>query len=106
VSEQDSANVGRFLDGLDVERDEQAASDASRRSRRAVPRWEYMTWTTTETRTGRAVRLVDGERPEEYPPEHAALVEAGEQGWELLAVVAVGGKHDHTLYFKRPKPED
>jgi hypothetical protein len=62
-----------------------------------------MTWTTTETKAGRSVRLVNGERLEEYRPEYLALVEAGEQGWELLAVVAVGGKHDHTLYFKRPK---
>ena len=70
-----------------------------------MQRWEYMMWTTTETRTGRAVRLVDGERLEEYRLESPALAEAGDQGWELLAVVAVGGKHDHTMYFKRPKAE-
>jgi hypothetical protein len=106
MSEQDSADVGRFLDGLDVERDERVGEDASRRSRAAMQRWEYMTWTTTETRTGRSVRLMNGERLDEYRPEAPALAEAGAQGWELLAVVATGGKHDHTLYFKRPKVED
>jgi hypothetical protein len=77
MSEEDSANVGRFLDGLDVELDERVGEDASRRSWAAMQRWEYMTWTTTETRTGRAVRLVDGERLEEYRPESLALAEAG-----------------------------
>jgi hypothetical protein len=67
--------------------------------------WEYMTWTTTETKSGRSIRLVNGERLEEYRPEHPALVEAGEHGWELVAVVAVGGRQEHMLYFKRPKVE-
>jgi hypothetical protein len=67
--------------------------------------WEYMTWDTTNTLPGRSVRLVNGERLEEYPLEHPALVEAGEQGWELVAVVATGARQEHTLYFKRPKAE-
>ena len=29
--------------------------------------WEYMTWTTTDAKAGRSVRLVNGERLEEYP---------------------------------------
>jgi hypothetical protein len=57
----------------------------------------------TDTKTGRSVRLVDGARLDVYRPEPSALVEAGEQGWELVAVVLVGGKQDFTLYFKRPK---
>ena len=67
--------------------------------------WEYMTWTTTDAKAGRSVRLVNGERLEEYPLEHLALVEAGEQGWELVSVVSAGSRQDHTLYFKRPKAE-
>lgn len=105
MSEQDSANVGRFLDGLDVEQDERAEEDARRRSRVATPGWEYMTLDTTDTKAGRAVRLVNGERLDAYRPEHSALVEAGEQGWELLAVVATGGRQEYTLYFKRLKAE-
>jgi hypothetical protein len=50
-------------------------------------------WTTTETKTGRSIRLVNGERLEEYRPEYPALAEAGAQGWELLAVLAVGAKY-------------
>src|SRR3954454_2283927 len=65
-----------------------------------------MTWTTTETKAGRAVRLVNGERLDEYRLEPLALAEAGEQGWDLVAVVAAGGKQDYTLYFKRLLPED
>ena len=70
-----------------------------------VLQWEYMTWTTSDTKAGRAVRLVNGERLEEYPLEHAALVEAGEQGWELVSVVSAGSRQDHVLYFKRLKAE-
>jgi hypothetical protein len=68
--------------------------------------WEYMTWTTTDAKAGRSVRLVNGGRLEAYPLEHPALVEAGEQGWELVSVVSAGSRQDHTLYFKRPKAED
>ena len=70
-----------------------------------MPTWEYMTWTTTETKTGRAVRLVNGGRLDEYPPEHQALVEAGEQGWELVGTVATGVRNEVALYFRRPKAE-
>ena len=70
-----------------------------------MPQWEYMTLDTIETKSGRAVRLVNGERLDEYRPEHPALAEAGEQGWELQAVVATGGRQEYTLYFKRPKAE-
>jgi hypothetical protein len=66
-------------------------------------KWEYMTWTTSDTKAGRSVRLVNGGRLDEYRLEHPALVEAGEQGWELVAVVPAGGRQDHALYFKRPK---
>jgi hypothetical protein len=104
--ERDDAKVDRFLDGLDDRRDEIAKADEIHRSRAARPPWEYMTWTTTDTKSGRSVRLVNGERLEEYPLEYAALVEAGEQGWQLVSVVAVGSRQDHTLYFKRPKVED
>jgi hypothetical protein len=105
MSEQDAANVGRFLDGLDVEqaeREERAEDDARRRPREATA-WEYMTLDTIETKAGRAVRLVNGERLDEYRPEHPVLAEVGAQGWELLAVVATGGRQEYTLYFKRPK---
>jgi hypothetical protein len=68
-----------------------------------APLWEYMTLDTTDTKSGRAIRLVNGERLTEYRPEYPALTEAGEQGWELLAVVATSGRQEHTLYFKRPK---
>jgi len=54
--------------------------------------WEYMTWATSDTKAGRSVRLVNGGRLDEYRLEHPALVEAGEQGWELVAVVAAGAK--------------
>jgi hypothetical protein len=70
-----------------------------------VPKWEYMTWTTTDTKSGRSIRLVNGERLDEYLPEYPALAEAGEQGWELLTVVAGSGKQEHVLYFKRPLTE-
>jgi hypothetical protein len=66
-------------------------------------KWEYMTWTTADTKAGRSVRLVNGEQLEEYPLEHPALAEAGDQGWELVSVVSAGSRQDHTLYFKRPK---
>jgi hypothetical protein len=75
----------------------------SRRKGADVPTWEYMTWTTTETKAGRSLRLVNGERPEEYPLEYPTLIEAGEQGWELVGAVATGGKNEFVLYFKRPK---
>jgi uncharacterized protein DUF4177 len=104
MSEQDSANVGRFLDGLDAERDERDEEDAQRRSQ-AAPAWEYLTLDTTETKAGRSIRMVNGERLEEYRPEHPVLAEVGAQGWELLAVVVTGGKQEYTLYFKRPKVE-
>ena len=45
-----------------------------------------------DTKMGRAIRSVNGERPDEYPPEQSALVEAGEQGWELVGVAGVGTK--------------
>ncbi len=111
MSEQDAtgradASVDRFLDDLDTRSGEIAGERKRRRDRAAVPGWEYMTWTTTDTKTGRAVRLVDGERLDEYRPESSALVEAGVQGWELVAVVPVGGKQDFTLYFKRPMAEE
>jgi hypothetical protein len=70
-----------------------------------VTGWEYMVWITSDTKAGRSVRLVNGERLEEYRLEHPALVEAGEQGWELVSVVPAGGRQDHALYFKRPKAE-
>jgi hypothetical protein len=70
-----------------------------------VSQWEYRTGMTTETKAGRSVRLVNGERLEEYRPEQSALVEAGEQGWELVGVVPAGGRQEHRLYFKRPKVE-
>ncbi len=105
MSEQDDASVDKFLDGLDDRRDEVAEEDERRRSRRTMPRWEYMMWTTTETKAGRSVRLTNGERPAEYPLEYLALADAGAQGWELVAVVAAGTKNEHILYFKRPKAE-
>jgi hypothetical protein len=105
MSEQDAASVDRFLDGLDDRRDEAAGENARRRSGAAVPKWEYMTWTTSDTKAGRSVRLVNGERLEEYRLEHPALVEAGAQGWELVSVVPAGGRQDHALYFKRPMGE-
>jgi hypothetical protein len=106
VSEQDDASVDRFLDGLDDRRDEvTGGNERRRRIKAAAPQWEYMTWITTDTKAGRSIRLINGERPEEYPPESPALVEAGEQGWELVAVMAAGGRQDYTLYFKRPKAE-
>ena len=70
-----------------------------------MSQWEYMTWTTTDTKDGRAVRLMNGQRLDDYPLEYPELVEAGEQGWELVGVVAAGARQEHTLYFKRPKTE-
>ena len=103
MSEQDAASVDRFLDGLDDRRDELAEENERQRVRGAVPKWEYMTWMTSDTKAGRSVRLVNGERLEAYRLEHPALVEAGGQGWELVSVVPAGGRQDHALYFKRPK---
>ena len=105
MSEQDDASVDRVLDGLDDRRNEITEENERRRSRQAVQRWEYQTWTTTDTKAGRSVRLMNGERLEEYRLEQPALVEAGEQGWELVAVVPAGGRQDYALYFKRPKAE-
>jgi hypothetical protein len=71
-----------------------------------VPKWEHMTWTTADTKAGRAIRLMNGERPDECPLEDLALAEAGTQGWELVGVVSTGGKQEHVLHFKRPMAED
>ena len=70
-----------------------------------MQRWEYMTWTTTYTNTGRSIRLVNDERLEEYRPESPELAEAGMQGWELITVVVGSGRQEHVLYFKRPLAE-
>jgi len=107
MSEQDDASVDRFLDGLDDRRDEVARGNERRRQIKAAPpTWEYMTWTTTETKAGRSIRLVNGERLEEYPLEYPALAEAGEQGWEPVGTVAAGARQEIMFYFKRPKAED
>jgi hypothetical protein len=106
LSEQDDASVDRFLDDRDAQRAEIVEEQKSRRSQAAVPKWVYMTWTTTDAKAGRSVRMVNGERLEAYPLEHPSLVKAGEQGWELVSVVPAGGRQDYTLYFKRPKAED
>jgi hypothetical protein len=66
-----------------------------------VPTWEYQTWTTADTKAGRSIREINGEALGEYRPEYPALAEAGQQGWELVGVVASGVKNAHTLYFKR-----
>ena len=66
-----------------------------------VPIWEYLTWTTTDTKAGRSIREINGEQLHTYQQEHPALVEAGAQGWELVSVVVSGTKNGHTLYFKR-----
>jgi len=106
MSEQGDASVDRFLDGLDDRRDEVARGNERRRQIKAAPpTWEYMTWTTTETKAGRSIRLMNGERPGDYPLEYPALIEAGGQGWELVGAVATGGKNEFVLYFKRPKME-
>ena len=86
-----------------AERLKQAASAATGGG--DVAKWEYMTWTTTNTKAGRSIRLVNDERLEEYRPESPELAEAGMQGWELIAVVAGGGRQEHVLYFKRPLTE-
>jgi hypothetical protein len=68
-----------------------------------MPMWEYLTWTTTDTKAGRSIRDINGEQLTTYQLEHPALVEVGAQGWELVSVVVVSGsKNGHTLYFKRP----
>ena len=106
AASQDAASVDRFLDSLDDDRrDEIAGENERRRAKQAHPLWEYMTWTTTDTKAGRSIRFVNGERLEEYRLGHPALVEAGEQGWELVGVVAAGAKQEFMLYFKRPKAE-
>ena len=106
MSEQDDASVDRFLGGLDDRRDKAArGNERRRRVKVAGPTWEYMTWTTTETKAGRSIRLMNGERPGEYPLEYPALIEAGEQGWEMVGAVATGGKNEFVLYCKRPKAE-
>ena len=105
MSDQESADVDRFLDRLGVRSDERAEGSVSRRARSAMPRWAYMTRTTTDTKTGRSIRLVNGERLEQYRPESPELAEAGMQGWELIAVVAGSGKQEHVLYFERPLAE-
>jgi hypothetical protein len=71
-----------------------------------MQRWEYLVWTTTDTKSGRSIREINGEPLEEYHRESPALVEAGQQGWELVSVVVSGAKNGHTLYFKRPAPEE
>jgi hypothetical protein len=70
-----------------------------------VQRWEYMTLDTVGTKSGRSIRSINGEQLGEYRPEPAAFVEAGAQGWELVAVVGAGGRSEHALYFKRLKAE-
>jgi hypothetical protein len=66
-----------------------------------VPMWEYLTWTTADTKAGRSIREINGEQLQTYQLEHPALVEVGAQGWELVSVVVSGTKNGHTLYFKR-----
>jgi hypothetical protein len=70
-----------------------------------------MTWDTGEAKVGHVICAINGERLDAYRPESAALAEAGEQGWELVSVVSIGGsktggRHEVTLYFKRPLAED
>ena len=104
MREQDDASVDRFLDGLDDRRDELAEEQRSRRSRRDVPTWDYMTWRITHGlgATAARVRVVDGEEVavEERPSLYEALVRAGEDGWELVAATDSQG-----MIFKRPRAE-
>jgi hypothetical protein len=70
-----------------------------------VPTWEYLVWTTADTKAGRSIRDINGEQLSSYHLEYPALIEAGAQGWELVSVVVSGAKNAHTLYFKRPLRE-
>ena len=106
MREQHGASVDRFLDGLDDRRDEVAAEDEGRRSRRAMPKWEYMTWSVAERRGSGPVTWVNGARQdEEVIPLPRALTQAGEEGWELVRTHSVEDPYV-TYVFKRPLTED
>jgi hypothetical protein len=106
MSEQDDASVDRFLDGLDDRRDEVAGENGRRRSKPAVPKWEYMTWLVTQLPEGRVQVIGEGQYRTAYAGNGSfatALDQAGRDGWEL--VNATQGPHSHTLFFRRPLVE-
>jgi hypothetical protein len=69
-----------------------------------VQRWEYQTWRVwlagDPDHSGGYVGAVDGETHASEPLS-AALRQAGDEGWELAAVVLEGSYSVYT--FKRPK---
>jgi hypothetical protein len=104
MSEQDTAEVNRFLDDLDTESDAAAEEQHRRRVRAAVPKWEYMTLRAEAVGTAKACVLsVNGEEfdTKERPSFYEALARAGEDGWELVALEP--GRV--VMIFKRPLGE-
>jgi hypothetical protein len=71
---------------------------------RAVQGWEYQTWSVfhagTQAQGGGLLHAIDGHILETCPRLPAALHQAGEDGWELIAVAWDGVAFVYT--FKRP----
>jgi hypothetical protein len=116
VSEQDSAKVNRFLDDLDARSDEIAEEQKGRRSRAAVPRWEYLvvriyehsgwlSWVDSHGNDGKLDLVKKAALAGDTFFPATLLTDLGEKGWELTGVTSAG-EYATTLFFKRPKAED
>jgi hypothetical protein len=70
-----------------------------------VQRWEYQTWHVfhagEQAQEGGLLNAIDGQMLKSSPRLPAALRQAGEEGWELVAVSHEGSASIYT--FKRPK---
>ncbi len=70
-----------------------------------MQRWEYQTWSVfhagAQAQEGGLLHAIDGEILKSSLRLPAALHQAGEEGWELVAVAREGAAFVYT--FKRPK---
>jgi hypothetical protein len=70
-----------------------------------VLQWEYQTWSVfhagKQAQDGGLLHSIDGEILQTCPRLPATLRQAGDEGWELVAVARDGVAFVYT--FKRPK---
>jgi Domain of unknown function (DUF4177) len=114
MSEQDSADVDRFLDRLDARSDELAEESASRRSRAAVLTWEYLFFVIGTDDHGKRFIQSSLQRyqQEDVQGDFAEIINTlGAEGWEMINCGM--GSPDRRFFpylhmeavFKRPKLE-